>query len=433
MGRQCYRAIKAAWRSGLALIAFISMAVSGAVEAQETKKESGERVMLVLRTNNTLKDGSKLSFLFEEAKRNALAKKLNVGWGEVPKPVEVGKDIYDFISDPSLPPEAGGVVGTRITPHVGSAWIIDIGGHGDLKKIEFKYAGEKNKEDPSEIEGGDQRLTRYTVRNFKLAVEFNTLPKECVLTILDGKYSRTETQKWPEAPDRFWLVQLREFTGDKGEFFKLLRDYVYATPIRDVAIAKSTTFVVGDLRTGTTTVDDDRWSGNRYQFARALQFDAQSNQLRSERAFILFPLTKQRAEEEAKRLNGMKPDAIMKEILDANPITALDEKAALRPDMKPTWIEIPKAVGQLRRNLAVEDVRGWKDRLGKPTNGLESYSITVYEKVKTNPDDPAVAAEATHPTRNEATAMAAIDLEQKQWPIGVMALPIPKKDPKDPK
>lgn len=420
-----------------ALLAWGALTAVGLAPAADPPAKEKERVILVLRTDASLRDARKLEELLEQAKEKIADAKLNVTWREVPPPTEVTKEIYDFVSDPNIVPDTGGS-NVRIAAHTGSAWVIDIGGLGQVQKLEFKYPGERDKDDPDVIKGGDPRLTIHTVRSYKLAQLFKVQPTECTITVQDGKDNRVETQKWPVSPDRYWLVQLRDFEGEKDAFFKLLKKYQFGTPIRDVGMAKSTTFVVGDLRTGRTT-EDIEWSGNSFIFRYSLQL-AEDKALRAERVFVLFPLTQKQAADTAKRLNGMKSVDIMTEITEKSPRSLDGDKTPLNPEMEAKWIEVPKAVGLYQRAMPVENIEGWRKRMAaKKDDDAENYSVAVYELVRDDTTKPRRVADATHPLRPNEGAVSAIDMEIKQWPIGLKAPRLgvkksdPPKEPKEPK
>lgn len=200
---------------------------------------------------------------------------------------------------------------------------------------------------------------------------------------------KTEVVKgnWIEA-DSYYLIRLDGIDQHRDLFANIIRD---RTKVGGVALD---VFNVGESATlalGEAGVTDDS-AGDTFEDNKISMTIASLSKTDCARAWVLFPLTKEQAERETKRLNQMSLGQIPDEIRKATPVMAGSD-AVIKPGESARWFEWPKvgaaaATGpspqnSFQRDIYLVDVDGTRATAADYQQLLkdipDAYRVVVYE------------------------------------------------------
>ncbi|MFO0878211.1 MAG: hypothetical protein U0840_12745 [Gemmataceae bacterium] len=164
----------------------------------------------------------------------------------------------------------------------------------------------------------------------------------------------TDWQKLPTFGDRYYLIVLNNFVGDKKRLFDVIKDRIQVTnPVDDVDAARefSVVFAAWGMK-GLTP-------GTGFNgFNHTPEIEVSDD--RTARVWIRFPLTADEYAAELKKYQPLDSETIIKEIQKDNPILA-DREATMTRTSKPAWIELSPIPGtgnrRFTRSIALKDVK----------------------------------------------------------------------------
>lgn len=176
---------------------------------------------------------------------------------------------------------------------------------------------------------------------------------------------------WPETV-ALYMVAIRDFVGDKALMYNQLKDSkVIPDPAKDI---QQENFTFSFLNMTNVSPTDIPVVANGKYIATV----AKSPEISPKRVWILFPLTKQQAEEQEKLLNDPKieRETVAKTIRSQGVVPVTEDAVADLDSQKPKWIELgEQGLGQpFRRDISLGD------DLGKfMKNYPEVYQLVVRE------------------------------------------------------
>lgn len=291
----------------------------------------------------------------------------------------------------------------RLSKGKAEFWNIDLGDTDDvfLHSITLKYKAAE-KEGAEEVKSATYVLNtpkdgvelrrrggnRYTLKG-KLKFE----PISYVLIKTNDKDPKQPgesmaEQPWPKVEEVFYLVKLEGWSGDQVTMFKALSSKkVMVTPV--TVSTKFSTVGVGSFLFAGRKVRGGFKDATQFVFRISMPPEA-SEPEDEVRAWMLFPLTRQQAEEAAKELGKWAFDQVVPEhIAKQDRVLVRDDQGkplpfALKPKEKARWIEVPLgSLGAFERTVTVEDIQGWwKEEEAAKGADSRRYRLIVWEVVK---------------------------------------------------
>lgn len=230
----------------------------------------------------------------------------------------------------------------------------------------------------------------------------------------DEKAWETGWQNFPSTGDRFYLIVLNNFNGDKQRLFDFIQNKhpeqkddsskILANPVTNIEEAREMSLVFAAW--GMRSVR--RGSGFN-GFNHTPEIDVPEGSVASH-VWIRFPLTKAQYEADLKKYQGMDSVTIMKEIKKDGP-TKAGFRAVLSPDSKPAWVEMEamKDTGNRRFTRAIEL---------KDVAKLQDLYPNMYRLVVWETGNQAILIE--NPTTKRLVSV--LGEEVAEWPQGIRNL-----------
>jgi hypothetical protein len=220
--------------------------------------------------------------------------------------------------------------------------------------------------------------------------------------------SKEETirEEWPES-DQFFVITLRNFRGDRQRLFMAVQNKVagirIANPLDDVRLDRDFLLTFASLG-GKFPATEPEFEPGKYVPAMPKVPGRDPN-----RAWILFPLTKEQVGSELAKLRDLDASSLPAAIRASGPsLAAQEQELEITPGMRPRWIELASTSdGQrFRRELTIKDYRGLQATLP------EVWRLEVYE-LEANGKSRAIYV--AHPERSKEGVIVA-ERPIRNWP-----------------
>jgi hypothetical protein len=242
-----------------------------------------------------------------------------------------------------------------------------------LKKFTVKYKSPDGKESDKEYapvgptEEGPLTLLAPGVYSFK--PEANDQPISYVVeAIALGQPAQKLEGKWPSS-DRYYVLTLRHFRGDKENLFQVLQDSTkVANPLDSVRLGSDLVFVFANLDALGAEEDEDVIAGNN------LILGAPPPRGRTvARGWILFPLDEKAMKEQLENYRKLRdPKEIITKVREGAVLAS--QQTEVSPDSPAKWLEVAKQLdGRFRREIPMKDFRGLLEKY--PT----AFGLVVWE------------------------------------------------------
>jgi hypothetical protein len=181
-----------------------------------------------------------------------------------------------------------------------------------------------------------------------------------------GEQPQKMEGKWP-ASDRFYVITMRNFRGDRDALFATLQDEKkVANPLDSIRLGNDLVFVFANLEASGAESGGIIVGNN-------LVISLEPPRRRTvARGWFLFPLDEKAMKEqlEAYRKVGDAKQLINK--VRENAVAAKDA-FEIAPGTSPKWLELPALNGQYRREIPMHDFKGLLEKY--PT----AYGLVVWE------------------------------------------------------
>jgi hypothetical protein len=226
-----------------------------------------------------------------------------------------------------------------------------------LKKLAIKYRNGEGKEYEKEyIPSGpaeDGPVTLISPGFYSVKLE-NDVPLKYEAEIVAlGQKPESVSGTWP-ASDRFYVITLRNFRGNKDRLFAALQDEKQvANPLDSIRLGSDLVFVFANVDAFGAYEDDDVFAGNNLRLGAP-----PPRGRRTARGWVLFPLTESEMKTELKRYKEIKDARELVEAVRKNAIR-VNEAAEITPASTPKWIELAVELnGRFQREVPLKDFRG---------------------------------------------------------------------------
>jgi len=269
-------------------------------------------------------------------------------------------------------------------------WEFDLGKDAAVQavKVTFKEKGKgektyvKNYVKDKKTEGVLLEAINGERGQYGLFGKLEDTPVQNVIVLAGDKEMAPES--WPREENSYWLVKLEGWEGDHRILFDVMADGELTT--LPVAVNPK----VATLGVGTLVLDgpipEQGFNGLQFVF-RVPMVKGTSKAGDEVRAWMLFPLTEEKAREIAAKIDKRDVGKVLTEeipekdrILAPDPAKNEKEKVTLKPNDNRTlpeakWYELRKQELLFERTLTVEDVAKWPT--DKPV-----YRVIVWEVLK---------------------------------------------------
>ena len=267
----------------------------------------------------------------------------------------------------------------------------------------FRQPASAGKELPT-----DPPLTMLLPSMYSLRLEANETPLSYEATLMPNKKGEKEWQvektNFPRLGDAYYLIVLKNFSGDRKTLFNVIRNAkLVANPVRSIQEAQEMSLVFA------------AWGMDQVgpgEYFNGLNYTPQINvpdTREAEKVYIRFPLTEKEYEAEAKKYQTLDSVNLIDEIKKEK-VVGKDDKFTVSPKSKPQWIELPAMPGtnnrRFSRNLPLEDVKGLQESFPK------IYRLVVWEF-----NGQAVLVQQMP----EKRSVPALREEVPEWPRGIAA------------
>jgi hypothetical protein len=172
-------------------------------------------------------------------------------------------------------------------------------------------------------------------------------------TISLGQPAEKMEGKWPSS-DRYYVITLRNFRGDKDYLFHVLQDSTkVANPLDSIRLGSDLVFVFANLDALGADEDDDVIAGNN------LILGAPPPRGRTvARGWIMFPLTEAGMKEQLSEYRKLYDSKELIAKVRENSVSALTP-TEIGPDSPAKWLELaPRRDGRFRREVPMRDFAG---------------------------------------------------------------------------
>jgi hypothetical protein len=215
---------------------------------------------------------------------------------------------------------------------------------------------------------------------------------------------QVEKTPFPRTGDAYYLIVLKNFSGDRKTLFNVIRNAkLVANPVRSIQEAQEMSLVFA------------AWGMDQVgpgEYFNGLNYLPQINvpdTREAQRVYIRFPLSEKEYEAEAKKYQTLDSVNLIEEIKKEK-VVGKDDKLTISPKSKPQWIELPEMPGtnnrRFSRNLPLEDVKGLQETFPKV------YRLVVWEF-----NGQAVLIQQMP----EKRSVPALREEVPEWPRGIAA------------
>lgn len=270
----------------------------------------------------------------------------------------------------------------RRVPELPSVWIVTHERGYDLKQLEVKVDRGKKKETlkfDTEFRSvkGDAPLSLLTPNTYALKLPVGDIPleyKASLVSVKDPKNTRELT--WTTFPggDRFYMVVMRNFTGDREKLFNTIRRQagdmrLVANPVTEIEEARELSLVFASW--GFKGVrDGDVFQGNNYTCTI-------NTPIQVDKVYIRFPLNEAEKKADLEKYNAMGSVELIKKI-EEEMAAQKAEADAISPKSGRRWFElaaVPDGGGRkFSRSFPLTDFPGLSKKY--PTASfLEVYRI----------------------------------------------------------
>lgn len=355
-------------RFALAGIGFLACAVG--VLAQDPKPEPAPPVRVIGRPGETtlfmmVRTGRHLtpSNLMNTLEEGLSAAKCRIDGKPLIRPVSPA--VFDELE--SLTKDAADTVaGVKVAKGFGvrrissreAMWEFRLNSPSQvLKKLTVKYRNAEAKEydkdytPTSPLDDGPLTLVSPGLYSLRLEAD-EPLSYEAQIVAL-GQKGETASGKWP-ASDRYYVITMRNFRGDKDHLFAVLQDPLkVANPLDSIRLGSDLVFVFANLDAFGADEDDDVIAGNNL----ILGAPPPRGRLAA-RGWVLFPLSDSTMKTELDRYRKIKDARELVAEVRKNAIRAT-EVAEISPASEPKWIELAvQRDGRYRREIPLKDFKG---------------------------------------------------------------------------
>lgn len=274
-----------------------------------------------------------------------------------------------------------------------------------LKKLTITYrnAGKKEYVPVGPQEKGDVKLIVPGSYAVKLEANDDPVAYEAEVIEIDGNPQRLEG-KWP-ALDRCYVVTMHNFRGDQNRLFTIIQDpRQVANPLDSVRLGSDLVFVFANMDSNAASVEGDHFSGN----SLIVNVPGALNR-NTARVWMLFPLTKQQAEDKLKELRAIKDELKISQVVRENAIHSGTEHV-VGPETPARWLELPEHVtGRgFRRVIPLRDFKGLLEKYPA------AYRLLVWEF---DNGVTRAAIQVVHPDSKERGYV--VDQILKEWPNAI--------------
>ena len=312
-------------------------------------------------------------------------------------------------------------------------WELDLGGNFLLKSLKVNLRdGKLNKPvdpvtfDPSKPAANPNiKVLKLSTTTFDvdLTLPANVVPTSYSIVRTDPFNGNKELPEVTVALDRddsHWLITINGFDmSDRQPLFVDLASKDRPNPVRGLREMPLRQYVLGSMKLNIKDFSRTTFTASTVKFRIDLLGDLKTNS-----AYMLFPLTEEKAKALASEYNLLGAFALPKEKI-VNPALAGD-KTTLTPGMEARWFEIPRTPDGLafQREVQLTDVPGWK-KLGEQ----KAWRLLVWVaeedggvKVVNRIPDPLFRANSP----NDAIPQILVVAEEiKDWPLGIQRMASP--------
>jgi len=241
-----------------------------------------------------------------------------------------------------------------------------------LKRLKISYRAPDGKDVDKEYQPADPKesgpLTLIVPGTYALRLEPAHEPLGYEAEVVElGEKPEVIKNKWP-ASDRFYVITMRNFKGDRDVLFRTLKDpREVPNPLDSIRMGSDLVFVFANLEATGASVGD-LFAGNNLILSGSAPLNRSAA-----RCWMLFPLTETAARDQLVEFRKIKDEEKLVQEIRKNAVRA-NENLEVGPDTKPQWVEVTELMpGRFRREIPLRDFKGLLEKYPSV------YSLLVWE------------------------------------------------------